>query len=451
MLCYLAAAGSGSGSDFQVSVAVSVSLSAIPGLPKPPAPLTVYREYKRRNNGLENLVVTTDLFNSLHSLAIAILTLIQCFVYDHDPLTLHLWVKLFLALVVISALSLSGYIAYLEFTAQGLALPFVKGGDDPAQPLPLPLPPTRPSPAPTPIPRVIYPDWIDLLYLFSAVKIIITCIQNVPQVYLNMVRKSTVGWAVDQVWLDLIGAVLSMAQLFIDAAISSPGNWIWSGVVGNPAKLGMGALSLAFDVLYLLQHYVFYPESRNGMDEEAVFNVSASPSTKSRSMVEEPTEESPLLGPRTLLTAATTESDGSLPPPVLLPRGNQSLPRAIYTGASETIQGPLGARIAFSPPSSQPQLLPQSSTTSRQGSSSLLPPPDLLLRRKSTVILAESLVGSADFKAVSWREILRRPSRMSSLVVDQGESGQQQQQRERPAQPERQGSGHSVGSSFGSI
>ena len=36
-----------------------------------------------------------------------------------------------------------------------------------------------------------------------------------------------------------------------------------SVVTGNPAKLGISLLSIAFDALFILQHYVWYPSSSN--------------------------------------------------------------------------------------------------------------------------------------------------------------------------------------------
>ena len=290
----------------------------------------------------------------------------------------------------------------------------------PTDPLPLPMPPLKPPPLPSPPVSSLYPDWIDLLYLFSTIKIVITCIQNVPQLYLNFVRKSTVGWAVDQVWLDLIGAVLSLAQLFIDAAATGhKDGWLWVGIVGNPAKLGMGLLSMGFDFLFLWQHYVLYADRT-----ELAKRVLIGHHEKVGSMTEEPVEDEtePFLPPRTLVIAPTLTSEPNSP---FEDRANRTLPRAIYTGASD-IPGPLGARIAFSPPGSAANL--QTGTPTTYGASLL--PTDTLLRRKSTIVLAaESLVGSAgDFKGVSWREVLRRPSRMGSLIApDQGESGRSPQ------------------------
>lgn len=60
-------------------------------------------------------------------------------------------------------------------------------------------------------------SWLNLMYVMSYVKLVLTVIKYIPQVYMNYVLKSTVGWHVQNVILDLVGGVLSIAQLFLDA------------------------------------------------------------------------------------------------------------------------------------------------------------------------------------------------------------------------------------------
>lgn len=78
-----------------------------------------------------------------------------------------------------------------------------------------------------------------------------------PQVLINYERKSTVGWSIDQILLDLAGGVLSIAQLVLDSSMQDD----WSGLTGNPVKLGLGNVSIAFDLVFLVQHYCLYPEA----------------------------------------------------------------------------------------------------------------------------------------------------------------------------------------------
>ncbi len=106
--------------------------------------------------------------------------------------------------------------------------------------------------------------WIDVIYGISYIKLLITVIKYIPQVYTNYQCQSTVGWSILQILMDLVGGVLSVLQLGIDAMLEGD----WSGVTGNPVKFGLGNVSVVFDVIFILQHYVFYRKARVGGKEE---------------------------------------------------------------------------------------------------------------------------------------------------------------------------------------
>lgn len=96
--------------------------------------------------------------------------------------------------------------------------------------------------------------WIDVIYSMTYVKLLLTVFKYVPQVLSNFRRKSTMGWSVWQVLLDTSGGVLSLAQLVIDSALQAD----WSGLTGNPVKFGLANISLLFDIIFLVQHFVLY-------------------------------------------------------------------------------------------------------------------------------------------------------------------------------------------------
>lgn len=73
-----------------------------------------------------------------------------------------------------------------------------------------------------------------------------------PQVHVNYKRKSTTGWSIHQILLDFAGGILSILQLLIDASLQAD----WSGLSGNPVKLGLGNVSIMFDIIFIVQHYV---------------------------------------------------------------------------------------------------------------------------------------------------------------------------------------------------
>lgn len=105
-------------------------------------------------------------------------------------------------------------------------------------------------------------EWIDVLYFLSYIKLVISFIKYCPQVYINWAAKSTVGWSIHNILLDFTGGVLSIGQLVLDAYISDD----WSGISGDPVKFGLGFLSIAFDLVFITQHYVLY---RNRTDRYA--------------------------------------------------------------------------------------------------------------------------------------------------------------------------------------
>lgn len=71
-----------------------------------------------------------------------------------------------------------------------------------------------------------------------------------PQVLLNHRRRSTLGWSLTAILLDLSGGLLSLVQLWLDKGFMVPG-----------VKQGLGFVSIGFDVVFLLQHYVLYPRA----------------------------------------------------------------------------------------------------------------------------------------------------------------------------------------------
>lgn len=75
------------------------------------------------------------------------------------------------------------------------------------------------------------------------------------------------GWNIWTILLDLIGGVLSLLQLVLDSSLQSD----WSGITGNPAKLLLGNITIFFDLIFIVQHYILYrdapgPKAQAGPD-----------------------------------------------------------------------------------------------------------------------------------------------------------------------------------------
>lgn len=106
--------------------------------------------------------------------------------------------------------------------------------------------------------------FIDILYLLSYVKLALSLLKCLPQLYLNFARRSTRGWSIVNILLDFTGGALSLLQITLDAAVVGD----WSGLLGNPVKTGLGVISIVFDILFMLQHYVLYGDDHAPEPEE---------------------------------------------------------------------------------------------------------------------------------------------------------------------------------------
>jgi cystinosin len=109
-------------------------------------------------------------------------------------------------------------------------------------------------------------DWcaLDIVYAISYVKLLITLIKYTPQIVTNYHNRSTKGWSIAQILLDMNGGVLSIAQQSIDSYLQHD----WSGITGNPVKFALGNLSILFDIIFITQHYVLYREKDEKSPEQ---------------------------------------------------------------------------------------------------------------------------------------------------------------------------------------
>ncbi|KAI9745715.1 MAG: hypothetical protein M1818_001251 [Claussenomyces sp. TS43310] len=102
-------------------------------------------------------------------------------------------------------------------------------------------------------------DWLDVVYTLGSLKIFLTIIKYIPQVWRNYQRRSTEGFSVAQIMLDFGGGCLSIVQLVIDSSLQTD----WSGITGNPAKLALGNVTMLFDVIFLAQNFVLYRQDKS--------------------------------------------------------------------------------------------------------------------------------------------------------------------------------------------
>jgi cystinosin len=102
------------------------------------------------------------------------------------------------------------------------------------------------------------------IYTLGYVKLLTVFLKYIPQAWVNYKRKSTLGWSIYPMLLDFAGGWLSLAQLCIDSALEND----WSGVTGNPVKFGLGNITIVFDIIFMLQHYVLYRHPKKYIEDE---------------------------------------------------------------------------------------------------------------------------------------------------------------------------------------
>jgi cystinosin len=91
-------------------------------------------------------------------------------------------------------------------------------------------------------------------------------LKYIPQAWVNYKRKSTSGWSIWPILLDFSGGWLSLAQLVIDSSLQND----WTGVTGNPVKFGLSNITIVFDIVFFLQHYVLYRHPKKTMTDDEV-------------------------------------------------------------------------------------------------------------------------------------------------------------------------------------
>ncbi len=185
----------------------------------------VRKQYAARNAGLTPTVAFNDIVFALHASALCLITVSQylaprAWSFSHNPASRPSRFALGI---------LAGAVAGVVATY------IIVGVSDNADPA---------------------VDWCDLdvVYSLGYVKLLITLVKFTPQLVANARNKSTRGWSISQILLDFVGGVLSVSQ----QALDSYEQHNWSGITGNPVKFSLGFVSMVYDVMFMLQHYVLY-------------------------------------------------------------------------------------------------------------------------------------------------------------------------------------------------
>ncbi|CAF3516127.1 unnamed protein product [Rotaria socialis] len=101
-----------------------------------------------------------------------------------------------------------------------------------------------------------------LMYFYSYVKLAVCAIKYIPQVLMNRRRKSTEGWSIGNVIFDFLGGILSLIQMCLFAINYND----WLSLFGSITKFGLAIVSITFDIVFIVQHYVLYKNREHKPD-----------------------------------------------------------------------------------------------------------------------------------------------------------------------------------------
>lgn len=123
--------------------------------------------------------------------------------------------------------------------------------------------------------------WLTCIYVLSYVKLVITVVKYIPQVWINYKSKSTEGFSIEGVWLDFSGGVLSILQMVILAYNFDD----WLSLFGDFVKFWLGAISIGYDLILLFQHYILYRKKKKGVRCFGVYIFSGQVEQESASLL----------------------------------------------------------------------------------------------------------------------------------------------------------------------
>ncbi|CAJ0598725.1 unnamed protein product [Cylicocyclus nassatus] len=161
-------------------------------------------------------VLLNDVFFAFHGLATCLATVGQCFVYKRGGQRVSL-----ICIVIMVILSLYALVS-------GLAM------------------------------ACGYLNMLQFVTNLSFIKMAVTPLKYIPQAILNYRRKSTTGWSIGNRLLDFAGGGLGLLQMGLQCWNVAD----WTAFYGNPVKFGLSLVSLLFDILFMIQHYILYPQKR---------------------------------------------------------------------------------------------------------------------------------------------------------------------------------------------
>ncbi|CAJ2669707.1 unnamed protein product [Trifolium pratense] len=127
-------------------------------------------------------------------------------------------------------------------------------------------------------------SWLWLLSIFNSIQVLMTTIKYIPQVSMNFLRKSTDGWSIGNILLDFSGGIANYGQMVVQSVDQDS----WVNFYGNIGKVLLSLVSVFFDIIFIIQHYLLYPAKKStklvttvGEDEDQIREHLVRPSDES--------------------------------------------------------------------------------------------------------------------------------------------------------------------------
>uniref|UniRef100_A0A7S3A1P0 Cystinosin n=1 Tax=Rhodosorus marinus TaxID=101924 RepID=A0A7S3A1P0_9RHOD len=161
--------------------------------------------------GIPPQVEFNDIIFAVHGLCLCVITFVQCLIYDAGnqkarPTVILLNLIIWMGLVLLTILTIVGF------------------------------------------------DSTFLISFLGIGKVTCSFVKYLPQIVLNFRRKSTFGWSISFVLLDLLGGIFSIIQQTLRSIqISSI-----KPFTANVAKTGLAVETLIFDTIFIVQHCILY-------------------------------------------------------------------------------------------------------------------------------------------------------------------------------------------------
>ncbi|GMH23903.1 hypothetical protein Nepgr_025746 [Nepenthes gracilis] len=177
---------------------------------------TVQQQYRHKYGSKQMIpVAANDVAFSIHAVALTAFTLTQIFIYERKTQKFSK-----ISLAIISVVWLSA--AVCVFVA-------IRGH-----------------------------CWLWLINVFNTIQVVMTVIKYIPQAYMNFCRKSTVGFSIGNILLDLLGGLTNYGQMVVQSVDQKS----LVNFYGNIGKTLLSSVSIIFDVIFIVQHYLLYPTTK---------------------------------------------------------------------------------------------------------------------------------------------------------------------------------------------